>query len=537
MPLTSHLPSVASLLPSSAAWLLAALSLALALWAYAYPYTARTLPFRNLPGPAPPSVLFGSLLAAQSAGTYGRWAATHGPTLRFRALLGAWRIASTDPVAVAHVLANTHLFHRQAGFNALLLRMFGPGVLMVEGEAHRRQRRALGTAFSAEGVRRMMPVLWDAAYALAQRLGEGEAELHDGFMRTAIEAIARAGFSYDLRAGMETNPLSRFLFLATHGIQRPSISRLLQISYPALLALPTAFTRAIDAHRRAADEVGRAIVAARRAELREAVAGEAKGDDGGRDALSRLLKANTSELDEKQRLSDAEVLAQIGALMLAGNESSASALSWACLHLAQHPGVQARLRAELDAVPDDRPGLDELAALPYLDAVVREVLRVDAPLPHVVRTCVRGAVVPLGVPIGGRDGRVVDSVRVPRGTEFVIPISEINKSTAVWGPDAAQFNPDRYARDARAADAPSVPGIWGNLLTFLAGPHNCMGYRFALAEIKAVLFVLLRSFTLEPLPSAPRIERRCQGFVQRPFVAGEEEKGIQLPVVLRRRVE
>lgn len=122
----------------------------------------------------------------------------------------------------------------------------------------------------------------------------------------------------------------------------------------------------------------------------------------------------------------------------------------------------------------------------------------------------------------------------PTPTTLTAPpaaINEINKSKEVWGPDADQFNPDRFER----APGATVPGVWGNLVTFNAGPHNCMGYRFALAEIKVMLFVLLRNFTLEALPSNPRIERRGQGFVQRPFVVGEEDKGIQLPVILRRR--
>jgi cytochrome P450 len=58
------------------------------------------------------------------------------------------------------------------------------------------------------------------------------------------------------------------------------------------------------------------------------------------------------------------------------------------------------------------------------------------------------------------------------------------------------------------APAPVVPGVWGNVLTFIGGPRNCIGYRFALAEIKAILFVLMRGLTFETLPSNPQIERK-----------------------------
>ncbi|TXT08897.1 hypothetical protein VHUM_03025 [Vanrija humicola] len=543
-PLTPLLPS-----PSTAAYaLLAVAGAALAAWAYLYLYTVYALPFRNLRGPVPASALFGSLITQQKAEpgtTYAAWAATHGPTLRFRSILGSWRIVSTDPAAVAWVLQHTGQFHRQTGFNRMLDRMMGRGVLMVEDAAHRRQRRVLAPAFSAANVQDMMPVMWDKSYEMIEKLEkavrEGEAEdkesgtridIHLYFMRTALDIIGLAGFNYDFGAGEgKDNVLSQSLSTLMNFIQKPNLVRVLQIFYPALLPIPTAYTRMLDSTRIIQDRVGREIVAARKAELSDVKVD--KRADIGKDAISLLLKANMSpDLDDKQRLSDDEVLGQIGTLMVAGNETSAIALAWACMHLTQHPEVQERLRNELDAVPEDRPSMDELAALTYLDNVVHEVLRFDPPLPQVVRMCVQDTVVPLGVPVRGRDGQMMDKVVVSKGTEFVIPINEINRSTDVWGPDAGDFNPDRFDRGKPGV---AVPSVWGNLVTFIAGPHNCMGYRFALAEIKVMLFVLLRNFTLEPLPSHPRIERRGMGFVQRPFVVGEEDKGIQLPVILRRR--
>jgi cytochrome P450 len=55
-----------------------------------------------------------------------------------------------------------------------------------------------------------------------------------------------------------------------------------------------------------------------------------------------------------------------------------------------------------------------------------------------------------------------------------------------------------------------MPGIWGNLLTFLGGTRNCIGYRFALAEIRAILFVLIRNFKFEELASKPEIEKKAK---------------------------
>jgi cytochrome P450 len=82
----------------------------------------------------------------------------------------------------------------------------------------------------------------------------------------------------------------------------------------------------------------------------------------------------------------------------------------------------------------------------------------------------------------------------------------INKLTSIWGDDAAEFKPERHLPPPEAAHA--IPGVWGNSLTFLGGQRNCIGYRFALAEMKAILFVLIRSLRFEELPSKPEIEKK-----------------------------
>lgn len=83
-----------------------------------------------------------------------------------------------------------------------------------------------------------------------------------------------------------------------------------------------------------------------------------KGDDVGKDLLSLLMRANMApDLRADQKMSDAEVIAQITTFMLAGNETSSTALTWVLYRLAQNPKVQQRLREECRGVDDNRPSL------------------------------------------------------------------------------------------------------------------------------------------------------------------------------------
>lgn len=123
--------------------------------------------------------------------------------------------------------------------------------------------------------------------------------------------------------------------------------------------------------------------------------------------------------------------------------------------------------------------MDELNAFPYLDCVVREALRLHPPVPMTFRECAQDDVVPLEHPYI-KDGTAHHSFRISKGDGVLVPIATLNRSTLYWGPDAGLFRPERWT--ALPDTVGNVPGIWANTLTFLGGPHACIGYRFALVE-------------------------------------------------------
>jgi cytochrome P450 len=135
--------------------------------------------------------------------------------------------------------------------------------------------------------------------------------------------------------------------------------------------------------------------------------------------------------------------------MLAGHETTSTALAWAVYALSQRPDIQEELREELRSLPLptassgceplDQDTLSALDKLPLLDAVVRETMRLYAPVPATSRAAVENTSVPLCQPFVDRRGNTHDSITLARGDMIIIPIHDINRSTELWGPDAAEW--------------------------------------------------------------------------------------------------
>ncbi|KAK4684235.1 hypothetical protein P7C73_g5960, partial [Tremellales sp. Uapishka_1] len=501
-------------------------------------------------GPRPTHFLWGNFHDIQKyppGEAHARWTATYGPTYRLRSMLGRQQLYTTDPLALSYILQHSDVFTKPEQIRKGMTRWLGNGVLVAEGEDHRKQRKLLQPSFSPAAIRDIVPIFFDKAYELRDvllALMEGEG---DGVMnmekaggggggaggtkidmlrylgKATLDIIGLAGFDYDFAALSSPRNELADAYTALFGSgQTFNVLSFLQIMFPVFKLIQTERTKAVEYNRQVTRRFG---------QKKRAVAGTDLKDVG-KDVLSIMVRANMAD-DSDQRISDEEVLAQITTFaspsMLAGNETSSTALTWALYCLVQHPDVQDRLREEMLGV-EERPSMDKLSSLPYTDAVVREVLRLYAPVTMTVRAPNKDVVVPLSKPVRGKDGTLMESVQLAKGSVLAIPILNVNNSVDIWGPDAMEFNPDRY-KDLGSGPN-QVPGVWGNLMTFLGGTRSCIGYKFSVVEIKVVLFVLVRSFVFAELPGKPVIEKKAS-MVMRPRVVGEEAAGFQLPLLVR----
>lgn len=184
--------------------------------------------------------------------------------------------------------------------------------------------------------------------------------------------------------------------------------------------------------------------------------------------------------------SDAALVGQIPSLFAAAFEAGQSVLTWTLLLLVQHPRIAAQLFDELcGKIGRASPSLSDAGGLPYLDAAVRESMRLIPPVPFQIR-------------VAQRDTTIL-GYRVPQGTRVVLNTFLTNRMPHPY-PDGDVFRPERWFTIAPTAFEFPV---------FSAGPHACPGYWFGSTAVKIALAAILTRYRLVLAPDV-RIDYRVQ---------------------------
>ncbi|KAF8060980.1 cytochrome P450 [Lyophyllum atratum] len=551
-------------------------------------------PLRHLPGPKASALQnhFQEIMdPAKTPKTHEDWQKEFGKTFRFHGFgKHDYRMMSFDFRVISHVL-NSTTYEKPWQTRALLARLIGRGIFSMEGNEHKVQRRLIGPAFTLQSIKAINPVFlqkarqlcdrWEAlisepfvdahptdpppAYAAVAPAGEQfkgvTIDVAHWTSRASFDVIGLAGFDYNFKAledeSEEVYGAYRRMFdVADKG---PRLRGVLELYFPIIRSLwPDNGTKVTNESLRIIGKAGKKLVAAKKATV---MAETSKKESQQKDILSLLIKANLST-DPSKRLSDAELLDQCSTFLLAGSDSVSLAMAW-CLHfLALNPEIQTRLRNEIlsiasaapspadDETPDERDSTratppptysssncihevwDEIEASPYLDAVVRETLRLCPPVHATIRVATADDQIPVSHPVVLQDGTVVEAggfVSIRKGSYIHIPIEGLNLSTEIWGSDALEFNPDRWTSLPSSARSPAHPGL-GNMMTFGMGPHSCLGYKFSVNEMKAFLATMLPQFVFSPAADISKFN----AILTRPYITNKWELGTQLPLVVGR---
>ncbi|KAG6328692.1 hypothetical protein ID866_10397 [Astraeus odoratus] len=447
---------------------------------------------------------------------YEAWANEYGPAYEVPTTFGGNKMVLCDAKAIAHFYSrDTWTYIHTDSSRHFTERNFGKGILWAQGEVHKRQRKSLTPAFSHAAIRNISHVFFNSAYktkaAWESLIDESDGssaiiEVQNWMNHISLDTIGLAGFSHDF-GSLDGKPASITNVFDTFGAspKRSTVNVglfLLAQVFPILARIPTSRSKLFAEMQQTMRDISVKLLERTKREKEEGVL-DGKEE---KSIIGVLVKAKDADSD--LHLTTEEVLAQASkinlvnilmlnflqkmrVLLVAGYETTSISMTWALLELARNPHIQSKLREELIAFGGE-PTYDQLNnGLPYLDGVVHEILRLYPALNIIDRVAAEDDIIPLSEPVRTKSGEVVDHISVAAGTHIRIPISCINRSISVWGPDAKVFRPERWlTEDGIPKKAQEVQGH-RHLLTFIDGPRTCLGKGFAVAEFKVCIMPIV----------------------------------------------
>ncbi|KAF8875068.1 cytochrome P450 [Infundibulicybe gibba] len=460
----------------------------------------------------------------------------YGGAVKIHAMLGEEQLYVSDPRALQHIVVKEQHIYEETD-------MFIINSLM------------LNPVFSLANMRDLLPIIQPIADSLRGKLlsqlppdgSAKEVNVLPWMSRAALEYICQAGLGYSFDAldptkANEYTDAIRGLIPAAHRIIlfRPFVPLVVKTLSPywrnkLVDWLPMQPLKDLRQIVRVLDNASRKIFSEKRAGYQAQTGTEDNfGIDlgqrmKGKDIMSIMLKANASSSDA-DRLTDEELLGQMSTIIFAGFETTTTAICRILYILARQPEIQARLRTEIrkakqaHALASHSPHsweetelpYDTLMALPYLDAILRETLRVH-PLPRTRQA----TTLPLQYPVRSVSGAEITAIPLRENTTIMISILAANHNKRIWGEDADVWKPERWLTSSGerikfgkevdetlgdgqglssgvdpegtpgVKDGVKFPGVYASMMTFLGGGRACIGFKFAEMEMKQVLTTLL----------------------------------------------
>jgi cytochrome P450 len=365
-----------------------------------------------------------------------------------------------SPEAVKDVFALDGEVGHAGKANVILKPLLGEhSIILLDGSEHARQRRMMMPAFHGDRLAAYGRTMTELAHAAIDRLPVGEPfPIVRSMQAITLQVIVRTVFG--LKAGPRFSEITGVLGQAVDAAARPMLLLPWMRRDLGRLSPWGGFLR----YRAQASEILRAEIRAGRA---EAAAGRT-------DVLAMLLDARD---EAGSPMSEDEVHDELVTLLVAGHETTATALAWALRWIWVDAPLVERLRAEIATAGGDPSAITKLE---LLDRTVRETLRLQPVLPLVGRVLQRPATV------GGID---IDAGRV-----VACAIYLVHRRPSLY-PEPDRFLPDRFAT--------FKPASW-EWLPFGGGLRRCIGAAFAILEIKMVLAALL------PRISAALVKERVE---------------------------
>ncbi|CAL4962510.1 unnamed protein product [Urochloa decumbens] len=419
------------------------------------------------------------------------------------------RVIVNDPKLVREVLANKLGHFRKRKNNGLVKRLAN-GLVSHDGDKWAAHRKIINPAFHLEklkvhsvsacffrpkcsrqfiykldafvALQKMLPAFAACANELVARWegyvesdGAKEIDVWPEFQNLTGDVISRSAFGSSFSEG-------RRIFQLQSEQAQNLVKMINSLYLPGFRFLPTQLNRRIKANAREVEELLRGIVGKREAAMKE---GGANNDD----LLGLLMESNAAETKQagnsKPIMTMDDIIGELKLFYFAGMDTTAVLLTWTMVVLSVHPEWQDRAREEVLRVfgKNNHPDLDGINQLKTVTMILYEVLRLYPPVVQLDRQAYRET------ELGG--------VRYPAGVVLSLPIVFIHHDKDVWGEDAGEFRPERFADGISKASKLDSPAFF----PFGWGPRICVGQSFALVEAKMALSSILQRFSFGLSPA------------------------------------
>jgi cytochrome P450 len=336
------------------------------------------------------------------------------------------------------------------------------GLLTIDGEKHRLQRRAVQPAFHKKQVEGYASIINQYTQELLKTWYPGDRlDMSRAMQELTLRIVSKCLFSIDL--SNQLSPLSD----AFDGVIGSSTSMAEDLLNIRIDNPVTGYGKRMAATRQL-DMLIYTLMAQRRDDDRDY-----------NDVLSMLMLAQSGE-DPDTKLTEKQIHDHILTFLAAGHETTAITLVWTLYLLSKYPQVRIKLQQEIRSVVSGRePTSEELARIPYLDWVLAESMRLYPPAWLQMRLVSKES--------------EFDGVKLPVGTLLVLSQWVMHRLPEIWQ-DAEVFKPERWD----PANEQHIPP--GAYFPFGGGPRTCIGMPLAQLEARIILASILQRYTPQPVP-------------------------------------
>jgi len=361
----------------------------------------------------------------------------------------------THPDYVKAVLVDRRdSFCKGSQLQTRLGKLLGQGLLLSESEFWQRQRQLIQPAFYRDRISGYADMMVEYSDRLADEWEDGSRrDVHEDMMGLTLQILAKALFDTDIHGEQGVISDAAEVIVSKFDLSDPATY------LPEWVPTPSTIR-----YHRAIENLEALIY-----DMIEQRRGMADRPD---DLLTWLIEA---EADDGTAMADETIRDEVMTFLLAGHETTALALTYTWHLLANNPGVERRLHAELDEMlGGSQPSVEDLFELEYTEHVVRESMRMYPPL----HTILREPTEP--VTIGG--------YQLPEGSIVSTPQWVVHRDSR-WYDEPDQFRPERWTSDRERPEYAYFP--------FGGGPRRCIGQQFAMIEAQLILATIAQQYTLD----------------------------------------